>query len=1155
MEFRILGPLEATNAGRPIQLGSRKQRALLAILLLRANEVVSTDALIDNLWGERPPPSAAHTLQAYVSRLRRALRASGVDDGVLVTRPAGYMLRTGFGELDLDRFEHLAEEGRRALAAGSLDRAAQKLRDALALWTGRPLADLSFEPFARIDVERLEERRLVAVEDLIEAELGRGRHAVVVPELEWLVAQHPLRERLLGQLMLALYRSGRQADALDVYRDARDYLVGELGLEPSKELQALQQAVLRHDGSLELRPAEPRPVSVLTAPADERNAVHVAAPVSAGPPELAGQAGNGLLQGRVVTSQRPGDRRRLAMAALGGAGALLAAVIVVAIAILGQSRSGAVSVADVRANAIVFASPRRHTLFAQEDTDGRPTSMSAGAGALWVTDSSNDRVLKIDPGSRHIEDQIPVDREPSAIVATRDGAWAANTGSGTISEISSASGTVVATLRVGSAPTAITAGAGAIWVADARDGTVRRIDPRSASVVATIELAQPLDDVAVGFGAVWVSSASSGLLIRIDPRSNRPVQTIAAGNAPTSIAVTARAVWVTNMPDDTITRIDPETGAVRKINVADPGELVSAEGALWVARPQLRDIATIDPDTRTVVGTMPTGNPVGALAAYHQNLALATLASPATHRGGTLRVIADGGLDSIDPGEAYSAIGWQLLSLTNDGLLTYTRTSGPAGATIVPDLAISLPTVQDDGRTFTFRLRAGVRYSTGARVRPEDFRAAIERQYRASTGLAALAVPILGADRCSRAACDLSAGIVLDDATRTITFRLSKPDPAFLDQLALPFGSAVPTGSPPIGASARALPATGPYVIGRYVRGREVELKRNPLFRAWASVAQPAGFPDRLTVKLGVDPARQAAAVSAGKADVMLDTPPPPELARLNREVPVQLHSSVRPEILAMFLNTRAAPFDRPEVRRALALAVDRTAIVRIAGGARVARETCQILPPSFPGYQPFCPYTARPNVAGVWRAPDLARARRLIASSGTAGMHVSVATVASDAGKLATGRYFLRLLRTLGYRPTLRLYVSNHAYYGAVGMTKSKSQIGIFGWLADYQAGSAFFQQLFTCAAYTPSRPFNLNAAAFCNRTLDREIAHATDLQATNAAAANVAWGRIDREITARAPWIPLVNPIGIDFLAARVGNYQRNPAFGILLDQLWVR
>jgi peptide/nickel transport system substrate-binding protein len=1147
VEFTVLGPLAVSHHGRQVSLGSRKQRAVLAILLLRANEVVSPDVLIDELWGEQPPPSAPHTLQVYVSRLRAALRASGAPDGILVTRPSGYMLRVGFHERDLDLFEHLAAEGRRSLEAGSPGRASDRLIEALSVWKGAPLADLAFEPFARIDVERLEERRLAALEDRIEADLALGKHGALVAELKDLVERHPLRERLRGQLMLALYRAGRQADALTTYRDARDHLVGELGLEPSKALQALEQAILRHDESLDPETADREHLSVLTLTSERPDDADGNGSREWGDLDTATEPHAGMRSDDI----RETSRRRRALLA---AAAVLAVGVTAATVGTREGKHQIPAISQTHANAVVFADAGRATMVAQEDTGGRPAGVSIGAGSVWVSDAANDRLLRLDPQTHRVVDRIPVGHSPSAIVANTQGVWVANTGSRTVSEVNPRSGTVVATVPVGNAPVAVAFAAGAVWVADASDGTLIRIDPAKAAVVATIQLGQPLSDVAAGLGAVWASSASSGLLIRVDPTTDQPVQALTVGNGPSSIAVAGDAVWVANPPDGTLSRIDPATGSVRKINVSQPGDLAASADALWVVRTDHLDVARIDPRIGVIVQTIPIGVPAGALSTYKGGLAVATLATPAAHRGGTLRVVGGDGLDSIDPGEAWSSIGWQLLSLTNDGLLTYARSSGPGGATIVPDLATSLPVARDGGRAFTFQLRSGVRYSTGSPVRPRDFRIALERQYRASTGLAALGVPILGAERCSPRRCDLSAGVSADDASRTITIQLSRPDPAFLYELALPFGSAVPAGSPPIADGPRALAATGPYRIERYIPGHELVLRRNARFRPWSAAAQPAGFPDSIRLTLGLDAVRQKTAVVAGRADIMLDSPPAASLPSLGRRWPLQLHSYVQPEVAAMFLNIRAAPFDRPAVRRALALAVDRTAIVRIAGGSKLARATCQILPPSFPGYRPFCPYTTDPTPAGVWRTPNLALARRLIANSGTPGMAISVSTVADDPTKLATARYFVRLLRRLGYRASLRLYPGIHRYYSAVGLARSRSQIGVFGWTADYEAGSAFFQPLFTCAAYRPTA-FNLNAAGVCDPALDREIAEATRLQATNVAAANRAWQRIDREITVRSVWIPLFNPMGVDFVGTRVGNYQRHSAFSVLLDQLWVR
>ena len=245
VEYRILGPLEASVDGRPLGLGGARQRALLAILLTRANEVVSSDRLIEELWGGRPPETAANAVQGYVYQLRKILGADAI-----ATRANGYAIAVGDDSLDLHTLERLMDEGREALESGNAAHAASVLRDALALWRGRPLADFEFEPFAQAEIARLEELRLAALERRMEADLRLGRHLDLVPELETLVARHPLRERFRGQLMLALYRSGRQADALAAYRATREALVDTLGIEPSPWLSALEHAILTQDPAL-----------------------------------------------------------------------------------------------------------------------------------------------------------------------------------------------------------------------------------------------------------------------------------------------------------------------------------------------------------------------------------------------------------------------------------------------------------------------------------------------------------------------------------------------------------------------------------------------------------------------------------------------------------------------------------------------------------------------------------------------------------------------------------------------------------------------------------------------------------------------------------------------------------------------------------------
>jgi len=258
MDFRLLGPLEVAGDEGSLALGGTKQRSLLAMLLLHANQVVSTDRLIDALWGASPPFTCGKSIQVYVSRLRKAMA-----DNRLVTRAPGYVVYVDPTELDLSRFEQLVAEARRA----SPESASAKLREALSLWRGPPLADLAYEQFAQAEIARLEEMRLGAVEQRLEADLALGRHAELVAELETLVARHPLRERFRHQLMLALYRSERQAEALQAYRQARQELSDELGLEPSEALKQLEAAILRQDPGL--------------APAADPMRVRAAAPAAA----------------------------------------------------------------------------------------------------------------------------------------------------------------------------------------------------------------------------------------------------------------------------------------------------------------------------------------------------------------------------------------------------------------------------------------------------------------------------------------------------------------------------------------------------------------------------------------------------------------------------------------------------------------------------------------------------------------------------------------------------------------------------------------------------------------------------------------------------------------------------------------------------------
>ncbi len=269
MDYRILGPLEALDGERKLPLGGARQRAVLALLLLHGNETLTRDVIVDHLWGEDAPPTAAKVLQNCVSALRKELPSDTIR-----TVAGAYGLTLEPDELDRDRFERLLAEGRAALEAGDHAEAADQFRRGLGLWRGAPLSDFSYESFAQDEIKRLEELHVSALEDRIEAELALGRHDELVPELEGLVRRHPLRERLRGQLMLALYRAGRQAEALEAYRAARRTLLAELGIEPGRALRELEHAILEQGPALDLASRKPqavrRPGRAAATPLDGR---------------------------------------------------------------------------------------------------------------------------------------------------------------------------------------------------------------------------------------------------------------------------------------------------------------------------------------------------------------------------------------------------------------------------------------------------------------------------------------------------------------------------------------------------------------------------------------------------------------------------------------------------------------------------------------------------------------------------------------------------------------------------------------------------------------------------------------------------------------------------------------------------------------------
>jgi DNA-binding SARP family transcriptional activator/streptogramin lyase len=536
MRYLILGPLEVRDGETDVALRGGQQRKLLAILLLHSGEAVSSDRLIEELWDGKPPETAAKALQGYVSSLRKQLGPETVD-----TVGASYRFEVAPGDLDAHRFEELLAEARPLERAA----AAAKLREALALWRGPALADFAYDDFARHEIDRLDELRLVATERRIDLELALGHHDDLVPELEALVRAYPLRERLRGHLMVALYRSGRQAEALDAYRDARTALRDELGLEPSEELQALQRAILAHDPSL-------------------------AAPPRVDPPVQADADG----QPQRRRFRRPLLAVVLGLAILGGA---------IAAALLTRGHAAPIVVPP---DNVARIDPARTKIQNYVSVGSDPRAIAVGLGSVWVANAADGTVDRLDPATGAFRGHpIGIGGDDLSGIAIGSGSvWVADGNDGTVTRIDPNLNQVAATIphdpkqTVAPAPVFFIAyGSHYVWATRANE--LLRIDPNTNGV-KRLEIGTPTG-LATGGGSVWVTT-SAGLL-RIDPATVKRISLRSFDFARAPVYWRG-SVWL--IADDEIQRIDPITLEQRDVEStgsrSQPASLAAGDGALWV---------------------------------------------------------------------------------------------------------------------------------------------------------------------------------------------------------------------------------------------------------------------------------------------------------------------------------------------------------------------------------------------------------------------------------------------------------------------------------------------------------------------------------------------------------------------------------------------
>jgi peptide/nickel transport system substrate-binding protein len=834
-------------------------------------------------------------------------------------------------------------------------------------------------------------------------------------------------------------------------------------------------------------------------------------------------------------------------------GALLVVLALVAISIplLSSGDDGDVNIA---ANSVARMNAADGGVELAAELGQRPGASAKGFESLWVAEPDRAVVARLSLETGSVVDTIPVGTSPAGVAIGEGSVWVTNAGDSSVSRIDPETNEVSQTISgVGTGPSGIAVGNGALWIADTFGSALLRVDPSSGDAQA-IGLAGQPSQVAFTPNGVWVSVAPAGIA-RVDPSNSSVTLTQGVGSGPTAVLSAFGSIWAANHFDGTVSRLEPSTGRVEAtVSVGEgPNSLGASAGSLWVANEFDDSITAIDPTTDTAEPAVGVGGAPASITTDGDGLWLAVAASTAEHRGGTLTVSSEQEAPkSLDPAIVVynDTLEGQILAITNDGLLSYDRVGGPGGATLVPDLASALPEVSADGLTYRFPLREGIVYSTGEPVRPEDFRHALERLFAIAGGVeVTLFKTIDGANACidEPATCDLSGSIVAD--AEAVTFHLVRPDPELPYKLALPAVYPVPVEIPAKDQGLEPVPATGPYMIAE--DGADgVELVRNPEFREWSGAAQPDGFVDAISWRFGQHPANAFDRLSAGELDWMTDVPRPEDLASLQAEDPDQV--ALWPNAVTYWIgfNALAPPFDDVRVRRALNYAVDRDQMVELHGGASGYRLTCQVLPPNFQGYEPFCPYTLDPD-SGAWSAPDLDRAHALIEDAGVLGEKVTVWIPRPFRDGVKISRYIVKVLNDLGLRADLKITGTADQWF--VAINTGEAQAYLAGWVSNYPTASDFIDPDELCSPAISSGWGKYSG--LCTKSLNAMFEDALRLQQTDPAAANSAWTDLDHQLVKEAIVVPVDNPVSTFAFSARVGNIQVHPKWGILLTRLWVQ
>ncbi len=904
--------------------------------------------------------------------------------------------------------------------------------------------------------------------------------------------------------MLALYRSGRQSEALEIYRQGRESLVAELGIEPGPKLQELQRAILNHDPALDL----PGPSALRTPLAPDRRAVLV------------------------------------------GAGAVLvvaaaAAAFVVAVT---RDRTSA-GLAAVQPNSVAVIDPDRNELVAQIPVGARPAAIAAAAGTVWVSNVEDSSVSRINATAFRVARTIALPRSASALAADRAGVWATGDGA-RVYRIARQFDAVTRNISVQGRARLFNVepvpgaalGAGSLW---AVSGTgVVRISLRSGKAVAAVETGDNPTAVAYGAGAAWVTDAVNNTVTRIDPTG--ATQKLEVGSRPSAIVVGAGAVWVANELDDTVVRLNPETRTVEATIAVgrQPGGLALSPGAVWVTNAGDGTVSRIDPARNEVTKTFEVGgSPAGIASAAGSIWITIQDHLPLKASGGSILVVLRDDPGTLDPALAFWDWSWQVAHATCVKLVNYPDKPSPAGLLLQPEAAAAPPEVTDGGRTYSFIVRRGYRFSPPSNepVTARTFRYSIERATSPEYEFPAWFLDdVVGmqAYRARRARHLVGVSV----RGNRLVIRLTRPSADLATRLAMPFFCAVPRDTPIDAKGVRTIPSAGPYHVSSYVAGRRLVLRRNPNYGG----PRPQSL-DAIIYSIGATHPNGVVDVERGTVDYVADGIAAATAGRLRprfgpgsdaaRQGLQRLFVTPTRLVGYLALNAERPLFRDARMRRAFNYAIDRRALARLGtpavGDPGGLLPTDQYLSPAVPGFRDADVYPLD--------GPDVATAKRL-----TGGRRGTAVLYTCDTSPCPEQAEILRSnLRAIGISLEVKQFPLA-LLHDKLTAPDAEFDIGRFAWIPDYPDPANVLGTLFRGGS-------SWYPGGFADPRWNRRLDAAERLRG---AARYRAFGRLDAELARdAAPAAAVSYHVRYDFFSDRVGCQLAHPVYGIDLAALCLR